>query len=234
MTFYIVVRPGEDRLAEISKLDIGFVQPGAKVEFVKLENNVPSEQLQVLSNLKLETGDVICLAGLCVRRTTIDIIELAKNTKQNYMPGVGIDHRTVPILPGKISIRQPIEKNYQTAWPYLMVIGNPESAITSFKIFEQLEPSQYWTNYVPDTPDLIHLLGVVSVTGFWQTPEWFKLVDLSIRDLEIARVMYASHMWHDWIAFYPANGNFKLENHSQLHPVWLAGSEKPLEHWKRG
>jgi len=49
--------------------------------------------------------------------------------------------------------------------------------------------------------------------------------------LELAPVMYASHMWHDWIAFYPANGNFKLENHAQLHPVWLAGSTKPLEYW---
>jgi hypothetical protein len=88
MTFFVVVRPGEDRLAEVSKLDINFVQPGAKVEFVKLENNVPVEQLRVLANLKLEAGDVICLAGLCVRRTTIDIIELAKNTKQNYMPGL--------------------------------------------------------------------------------------------------------------------------------------------------
>ena len=135
---------------------------------------------------------------------------------------------------GKINKRQPLEQNYQTAWPYLMVIGDPELAKTSFEIVEHLDSAEYWPNYFPDAPELIHLLGVVSLTGYWQTPEWFKLVDLSIRDLEIAPVMYASHTWHDWIAFYPANGNFKLENHTQLFPVWLDESEKPLEHWKRG
>ncbi len=233
MTFFIIVPPGKDRLAEVSKIDIGFVSPGAKVEFVKVDD-VPLSQLKTIAGLNLESGDVICLAGLCVRRTTLDVIELARQTKLNYMPGAGVDHRSVPIPPGKISVRQPIEKNYQTSWPYLMIIGEPETAKLSFDLFDKLDPADYWANYVPDMPELLHLLGVVSATGFWQTPEWFKLVDLSIRDLEIAPVMYASHTWHDWIAFYPANGNFKLENHSQLFPVWLAGSEKPLEHWKRG
>ena len=233
MTFYIIVPPGKDRLAEVSKIDIGFVSPGAKIELVKVDD-VPFSQLKVIASLNLESGDVICIAGLCARRTTLDVIELAKTTKLNYIPGAGVDHRGVPIFAGKISSRQPIEKNYQTAWPYLMVIGDPESATTSFEIFEHLDPTTYWPNYVPDMPELIHLLGVVSMTGYWTVPEWFKLVDLSIRDLEIAHVMYASHTWHDWIAFYPANGNFKLENHAQLFPVWLDGSEKPLEHWKRG
>lgn len=233
MTFYVIVPPGKENLAEVSKIDIGFVLPGSKVEFVKVDGE-PSLQIKTLASLNLEAGDVICFAGLCVRRTTIDAMELCRFTKLNYMPGAGVDHRGVPIPAGKIGRRQPIEKNYQTAWPYLMVIGDPETAKISFELLEHLNPADYWPNYVPDTPELVHLLGVISMTGYWQAPEWFKLVDLSIRDLEIAPVMYASHRWHDWIAFYPANGNFKLENHAQLFPVWLDGSEKPLEHWKRG
>jgi len=233
MTFYIIVPPGKDRLAEVSTIDIGLVSPGAGVELVKVDD-IATSQLKTIASLNLEPGDVICFAGLCVRRTTLDIIELSKRNKLNYMPGSGVDHRGVPILPGKINKRKPIEKNYQTAWPYLMVIGDPESAKDSFELFEHLDPADYWSNYVPDTPEIIHLLGVISLSGNWQTPDWFRLVDLSIRDLEIAPVMYASHTWHDWIAFYPANGNFKLENHSQIFPVWLDSSEKPLEHWYRG
>lgn len=233
MTFYIIVSPGKENLAEVSKIDIGLVMPGARVELVKIDN-VPSSQLDTIASLNFESGDVVCFAGLCVRRTTLDIVELAKTTKLNYMPGSGVDHRGVPIPTGRINKRQAIEQNYQTAWPYLMVIGDAESARTSFEILKHLDAAEYWPNYVPDIPELTHLLGVVSLTGHWQVPEWFKLVDLSIRDLELAPVMYASHTWHDWIAFYPANGNFKLENHAQLFPVWLDDSEKPLEHWKRG
>lgn len=234
MTFFVIVRPGEDNLAEVSRLDISFVQPGAKVELVKLESTNATEQLKIIAALNFESGDVVCLAGLCVRRTTLDVVELAKQSKLNYTPGHGMDHRGVGIPPGKISIRQPIEKNYQKAWPYLLVIGDPESAKVSFELLQHLDPADYWSNYIPESPNLLHLLGVVVSTGYWQSPDWFKLVDLSIRDLETAHIMYASHAWHDWIAFYPANGNFKLENHSQLSPVWLAGSTKPLEHWKRG
>jgi hypothetical protein len=233
MTFFVIVPPGKDRLAEVSKIDIGLVSPGARVELVEVDD-IAINQLGTIATLNLEPGDVICLAGLCVRRTTLDIIELSRHHKLNYMPGSGVDHRGLAIPAGKINKRQPIEQNYQTAWPYLMVIGNPELAKENFSLFQQLDPVDYWPNYVPEKPELIHLLGVIASAGEWQTPEWFKLVDLSIRDLEIAPVMYASHTWHDWIAFYPANGNFKLENHSQLSPVWLDESEKPLEHWHRG
>jgi hypothetical protein len=233
MTFFIIVPPGKDRIAEVSKIDIGLVSPGAKVEIVKVDDT-PQLQLNTIASLNLESGDVICFAGLCIRRTTLDIVELAKSNRLNYMPGAGVDHRGVIIPAGKINKRKPIEQNYQTAWPYLMIIGDPESAKDNFKLFEHLTPADYWPNYVPDTPELIHLLGAIALAGGWQTPEWFKLVDLSIRDLELAPVMYGSHTWHDWIAFYPANGNFKLENHSQIFPVWLDESEKPLEHWHRG
>lgn len=65
----------------------------------------------------------------------------------------------------------------------------------------------------------------------WLAPDWFPVVDLSVRDLEISPVMYATNHWNDWIAFYPSNGAFKLENHAQLYPVWLDGSTKPLEFW---
>ena len=114
-----------------------------------------------------------------------------------------------------------------------MIIGDPALAKKSFEILPELDSTVYWPNYTPEPGHvrIEHLLAVVAATGLWETPDWFKIVDLSVRDLELAPVMYASHMWHDWIAFYPANGNFKLENHSQLHPVWLAGSTKPLEYW---
>lgn len=233
MTLYVITPPEQDKLASVSKYDASFSSPPTKVEIVNVEES-PLAQLKALSKLNLQPGDIICQAGLCIRRTVLEIVELAKTTKQNYMPGEGVDHRGVPIEPGKIQHRLPIEKNGQEVWPYVMVIGNPESAKLSFEIFEQLEADSYWHTYTPEVPTLNHLLGVVSMTGLWEMPKWFKVVDLSIRDLEIAPVMYASHMWHDWIAFYPANGNFKLENHSQLHPVWMAGSEKPLEHWARG
>lgn len=233
MTLYVITPPGHDKLASVSKLDASFLSPSTKVEIVNVSDS-PFEQLKALLGLNLQAGDVICQAGLCIRRTVLEIAEIAKSSKQNYMPGEGVDHRGVPIEAGKIQHRLPIEKNGQEAWPYVMIIGNPETAKTSFEVFESLEPDLYWHTYTPEIPTLSHILGVVSLTGFWEMPKWFKVVDLSIRDLEIAPVMYASHMWHDWIAFYPANGNFKLENHAQLHPVWMASSEKPLEHWKNG
>lgn len=188
MTFYIIVPPGKDRLAEVSKIDIGFVSPGARVELVAVDDT-PLSQLNTIASLSLESGDVICFAGLCVRRTTLNVIELSKNNKLNYMPGAGVDHRGVHIPIGKINKRQAIEQNYQTTWPYLMVIGDPESAKDCFKLFEHLNPADYWPNYVPEKPELMHLLGVIALAGNWQSPEWFKLVDLSIRDLEIAPVM---------------------------------------------
>lgn len=233
MTLYVITPPGQDKLASVSKYDASFSSPPTKVEIVNVDES-PLAQLKALLAIDLQPGDIICQAGLCIRRTVLEIVELAKTTKQNYMPGEGIDHRGVPIEQNKIQHRLPLEKNGQGAWPYVMVIGNPESAKLSFELFEHLESDSYWHTYTPEIPTLSHMLGVISMTGLWEVPKWFKVVDLSIRDLEIAPVMYASHMWHDWIAFYPANGNFKLENHTQLHPVWMAGSEKPLEHWARG
>jgi hypothetical protein len=233
MTFHVLVPPGKEALGRVTKEDIKQVDINQTVNLISTEDS-PWRQIKDLSNINYEAGDVICVAGLCPRQTTFGIAELAKSNKANYMPGVGVDHRGVLIEAGKIQHRLPIEKNHYTVWPYLAVIGNPETAKLSFELLEHLESKDYWPEYVPEVATIEHILAIVSATGYWETPDWFRVVDMSIRDLEIAPVMYSSHNWHDWIAFYPANGNFKLENHSQLDPVWLAGSEKPLEYWERG
>jgi hypothetical protein len=172
--------------------------------------------------------------GDVYKRQTFSVAKLAKERNENYIPGAGVDHRGVEIPSNKMQHRLPIEKNNHTAWPYLAVIGNTETAKLSFEIFDQIDKSLYWPEYEPETPTLQHLLAAIASTGFWETPNWFAVVDMSIRDLELAPVMYSSHAWHDWIAFYPANGNFKLENHSQILPVWMDNSIKPLEYWRRG
>lgn len=233
MTVHVLVPPGKESLGRITKEDVKQVDINQTVNLINTENSA-WRQLKDLANINFEAGDIVCIAGLCPRQTTFKIAELAKENKTNYMPGTGVDHRGVPIEPGKIQQRLAIEKNHYTVWPYLAVIGDPESAKLSFEILEHLESKDYWPEYEPEVASIEHVLAIVSATGYWETPDWFKVVDMSIRDLEIAPVMYASHNWHDWIAFYPANGNFKLENHSQLHPVWVAGSEKPLEYWERG
>lgn len=232
MTLHIVTPPNYDEHVKITSMDAKFVNASIEINVVNVEQD-PYSQVRQLATLDLKAGDIICLAGTCTRQSTVAIAELAAAKKINFMPGTGTDHRGVPIEPHKINARAPIEKNDITAWPYLMVIGDPELAKKSFEILPELDSALYWPNYVPE-PDQVrieHLLAAVASTGLWETPDWFKIVDLSVRDLELAPVMYASHMWHDWIAFYPANGNFKLENHSQLNPVWLAGSTKPLEYW---
>lgn len=233
MTVHVLVPPGKEALARITKEDVKQVDINQTVNLINTEESA-WRQLKDLSSINFEAGDIVCLAGLCPRQTTFNIANIAKENKTNYMPGVGVDHRGIPIEVYKIQNRLPIEKNNYTVWPYLAVIGDPEAAKLSFEIIEHLESSSYWPEYVPETVTIEHVLAIVAGTGYWETPDWFKVVDMSIRDLEIAPIMYSSHNWHDWIAFYPANGNFKLENHSQLYPVWLAGSEKPLEYWERG
>ena len=232
-TVYIVVSPGREQLAKVTQNDIAIVD--ATVKSVLVETSAdPLEQLSQLARLEFESGDILCLAGLCPRRTTFEFANIAKSRNENYMPGTGIDHRGMDLPNGKIYHRAAIEKNLYAVWPYVAVIGNPETAALSFEVVALLDKSLYWANYEPETPLLEHLLAVSSSTGYWTSPTWFKVVDMSMRDLEVAPVMYANHAWDDWIAFYPANGNFKLENHSQVNPVWLAGSVKPLEYWRNG
>jgi hypothetical protein len=233
MTLHIIAPPDSDEHVKVTTMDARFVNASMDINVVGTDKD-PYSQIKQLASLDLKAGDIVCLAGTCVRQTSVSIAEIAAAKKINFMPGCGVDHRGVPIQPHKIKSRAAIEKNDMTAWPYIMIIGDPDLAKKSFEILADLDSSLYWFNYVPesDTVRIEHLLAAVAATGLWETPDWFKVVDLSVRDLELAPVMYASHMWHDWIAFYPANGNFKLENHSQLYPVWLAGSIKPLEYWK--
>lgn len=230
-TVYVLVPPGKENNAKITKEDINIADINVNVKLIHTQADLKT-QLDDLIAIPFESGDVFCLAGLCPRRTTYDFAQLAKSRQENYMPGIGVDHRGVPIEPFKIQHRLAIEKNNYTVWPYLAIIGDPESAILSFKLLSLLRVEDFWPNYIPEVASLTHMLAIAATAGNWYTPDWFKVVDMSIRDLEIAPIMYSSHAWHDWIAFYPANGNFKLENHSQLYPVWLADSEKPLEYWQ--
>jgi hypothetical protein len=233
MTLHIIAPPDSADHVKITSIDAKLVNASIEINVIEVPKD-PYEQIKTLATVDFKAGDVLCLAGTCTRQTVHAIAEIAVNRKENYMPGCGVDHRIVPIDKNKINFRKPIEANEMLAWPYVMIIGNPELAKTSFEVFTSIDQSSYWPEYIPD-PDAVrieHLLAAIAHTGLWETPDWFKVVDLSVRDLELAPVMYASHMWHDWIAFYPANGNFKLENHTQLHPVWLAGSTKPLEYWK--
>lgn len=232
MTLHIIAPPDSNDAVKVTSFDAKFVNASVEIGIINVDKD-PYVQIKQLAEIDFKAGDIVCLAGTCTRQLQ-HIVDIAVHTKENYMPGQGIDHRGVPIEPNKINFRRPIEKNNITAWPYLMVIGNPELAKKSFEILSDLDPTMYWPEYTPEPAAIRieHLLAVVAATGLWQTPIWFKVVDMSVRDLELGPVMYASHMWHDWIAFYPANGNFKLENHSQLYPVWLADSTKPLEYWK--
>lgn len=233
MTLHIVAPPDSASLIAVTSMDAKFVDASIDISVIHVEKD-PYSQIKQLATIDFNAGDIVCLAGTCIRQTTTAMAEIAAAKKVNLMPGLGVDHRGVPIEAHKIKSRAPIEKNAMTAWPYLMVIGDPELAKKSFEIFPELDSSLYWSKYVPE-PGAVrveHLLAAIASTGLWETPDWFKIVDLSVRDLELAPVMYSSHMWHDWIAFYPANGNFKLENHTQLYPVWLADSTKPLEYWK--
>ena len=233
MTLHIIAQPDSDDLVKVTTMDAKFVNASVEINVIEVDKD-PYEQIKKLATIDYKAGDIIVMAGCCPRQHTTLIAELAAKDKVNYMPGTGIDHRGVELESHKINFRKPIEANEQTAWPYIMVVGNPELAKQSFEVFPELDSSLYWPNYVPD-PEAVrleHLLGAIAATGLWETPSWFKVVDTSVRDLELSHVMYASHMWHDWIAFYPSNGNFKMENHAQLYPVWLAGSTKPLEYWK--
>jgi len=237
MTIHIMIESKEtqfQQLIKITKYDAMQVNAQEKFNIIDLSNCVTvKDKLKTLAEISYESGDVVCFAGLCVRQITTTVRELARQKKTNFIPGVGVDHRLQAIWPNRISRRLPIDKNFYRAWPSLMVIGDSESACVSFSVLQQLLDNETlcWPHYVPENPTLEQVLSVLSLMENWQTPEWFKVVDLSVRDLEVVPVMYATHRWHDWISFYPANGNFKLENHTQLYPVWLAGSLKPLEYW---
>lgn len=232
MTVYVLDNRQRPKLFDVTRHDIKFHDPHS--EIVRLESQTSAiDTLNQLSSLPLNSGDIICYAGLAPRRHTWTMTKIAQDKQLNLMPGRLIDHRCVDIDSGKFFKRKPQEENGHLGAPQLMVIGNPLTAVESWQTIQQFTPEEIWSNYLPDQPELSHWLSAVaSLLPGWLTPDWFPLVDTTVRDLEIAPVMYATNHWSDWIAFYPANGNFKLENHSQLYPVWLDYSEKPLEYWR--
>ncbi len=232
MTVYVVDNPSNNRLFDVTQKDIKFHNPHLQAQKLPFIDS-PIEQLQYLQALPLDTGDIVCFAGVTLRRHTWLMNDIAVERSWNIMPGQIVDHRNVPIEPGKIFKRKPQELNQHRGSPYVMLIGDPLSAVESWSEIQQFKPEEIWTNYLPDNPTIFHWLSAAAaIFPGWQTPDWFPIVDTTVRDLEIAPVMYATNHWTDWIAFYPANGNFKLENHSQLYPVWLDGADKPLEYWR--
>ena len=77
MTFFVIVRPGEDSLAEVSRLDIGFVQPGAKVELVK-----------TVMTLSIETPALLFSATslilLAYTNRFLTIAQIVRSLKKHY------------------------------------------------------------------------------------------------------------------------------------------------------
>jgi len=232
MTVYVIDNAKKPKLFDVTEQDIKFHDPHLGAVRLPAFDN-PVDQLKQLQTLPLDAGDIICFAGLTPRRHTWLMRDLAVGKSWNLMPGRLVDHRTVDVGLGKIFKRKPQELNGHPGSPYVMLIGDPLSAVESWSTIQNFTPEEIWPTYLPETPTILHWLSAAAaLMPGWLTPEWFPMVDTSVRDLEIAPVMYASNQWSDWIAFYPANGNFKLENHSQLYPVWLDESEKPLEYWR--
>ena len=234
MTVYVIDNKQQPNLAKVTVYDIKLHDPHLNPIIVNQEEN-PADQLKALAQLDLNNGDIICFSGLVLRPMTWAMIDHAVNLQKNLMPGQTVDHRLIKIEQGKFFRRRTQEQNEHTGIAYLMIIGDAAGAIESWNTVLELPPEEIWSKYLPETLSVQHWLSAAAeLHSSWITPNWFKIVDMSIRDLELAPVMYASNRWEDWIAFYPANGNFKLENHSQLNPVWLDSSEKPLEYWKNG
>ena len=231
MTVYVIDNANNPRLFDVTQADIKFHNPHLGAERLPAYSD-PAEQLKCLQSLPLDAGDIICFAGIALRRHTWLMKDIAVERSWNLMPGQIVDHRLVPIEAGKAFKRRPQDMNNHVGSPYVMIIGNPLTAVESWSMIQNFAPEDVWPQYLPEQPTIHHWLSATAaLCPGWLTPDWFPVVDTSVRDLEIAPVMYASNHWTDWIAFYPANGNFKLENHSQLYPVWLDETEKPLEYW---
>lgn len=232
MTVYVIDHPTNPKLFDVTKKDIKFYD--SQLSAVRLPHfSNPIEQLGHLQTLSLDAGDIICFAGVALRRHSWNMRDIAVSKSCNIMPGKIVDHRYVEIEAGKMFKRKPQELNGHIGVPYVMLIGNPLTAVESWSVIQSFKPEEIWSIYLPEEPTIYHWLSATAaLSPAWLTPDWFPLVDTSIRDLEISPVMYATNHWTDWIAFYPANGNFKLENHTQLYPVWLDETEKPLEYWR--
>lgn len=233
MTCYVF---GKDiELYNVTKEDILTTNNDIETVYVELLEDDPVKQLLELSKTPLEDGDILCKAGLAPRTLSFKILELAKENKENIVPGKIVDHRLLEIPKKKLLKRKVQEENNQTSIPYIMLIGDSMSAVESLMLMANFKQEELWINYLPEKAELEHWLSaMVSLFPSWKALDKFPLVDLSIRDLETDPVMYATNTWHDWISYYPSNNNFKLENHVQLFPVWLDGSTKTLEYVYNG
>jgi hypothetical protein len=232
MTVYIIENKQQPKLTDVTIYDIKLRD--SQIHPVVLDEEETSlSQLKALSSLNLTAGDIVCFSGIALRSLTWNMIDIAVDKKLNLMPGQLVDHRLLPIDNGKFFRRRPQEINGHLGIPYVMLVGNPIGVLESWQVVQEIPPEEIWSNYLPDSPTIFHYLSAAAALhSSWLTPNWFPIVDMTVRDLELMPVMYATNRWEDWIAFYPANGNFKLENHTQLNPVWFDSSEKPLEYWK--
>jgi hypothetical protein len=222
-------------LYNVTKEDVLTINNDVETIYIELLEDNPKKQLLELSRIPLEDGDILCQAGLAPRPLSFKLLEIAKENKENIVPGKLVDHRLLEIPNKKLLKRKVQEENNQTSIPYIMLIGDSMSAVESLMLIANFKEEQLWTNYLPEKSDLQHWLSaMVSLLPSWTSLDTFPLVDLSIRDLETDPVMYATNTWHDWISYYPSNGNFKLENHVQLFPVWLDNSKKTLEYVYNG
>ena len=227
---------GKDiELYNVTKEDILTINSDIETVYVELLEDSPIGQLLELSRVPLEDGDILCEAGLAPRPLSFKVLELAKEKKENIVPGKIVDHRLLEIPKKKLLKRKVQEENNQTSVPYIMLIGDSMSAVESFMLVANFKEEELWVDYLPEKSGLQHWLSAMaSLFPSWKSLNSFPLVDLSIRDLETDPVMYATNTWHDWISYYPSNGNFKLENHIQLFPVWLDNSKKTLEYVYNG
>jgi len=165
----------------------------------------------------------------------LKLVELAKEQKINIVPGKVVDHRLQEIGKKQFLKRKVQELNNQLGCPYIMLIGDSMSAVESLMLITTFKEEELWQAYLPEVAGLQHWLSaMVSIMPGWEINHNFPLVDMSIRDLELMPIMYATNTWHDWISYYPSNNNFKLENHVQLFPVWLDNSLKTLEYVHNG
>lgn len=221
-----------DKTRDLAKLTEFDISRQLRADFprslILLDEN-PRSSLRTLSEIEFAPGDLICFAGLILGPNIQTLIDYAVEKQINTTAGKLVDHRCLPIETGKISKYKSIEVNNYNAYPYYIIVGNPEQLKLSFEITLEFTLDQLAFNYLPEQESLLFLLACATTLGdCWQKD--FELVDMSVRDLEIARVMYASNMWHDWISFYPTSPGFKLENHTILPPLWLEESRKPLEY----
>lgn len=231
MTIYIINDSENPDLATVTEKELDIQDIKIKTSKIDLAAD-PLLQINQLADLDLSDGDIICFAGVVLRTLVWNFSQIANETKSNLMPGQIVDHRSYPVADGMFFSRKPQEENGYPGVPYVILIGDSQGAKESWQAITLLDEDQVWGFYKPETLTIYHWLSAAAALHTsWKTPDWFPIVDLSIRDLEIAPVMYATNHWSDWISFYPSAGNFKLENHAQLLPVWLDRSTKPLEYW---